>query len=212
MTQNRLILGITGFSQSGKDTLANRLVESHGFATYSFAHRLKQAAFEINPIIRVDDPAKHGLPLGLAEDSSGDTHLYTLQTIVNHIGMDNAKHIPDVGIMLQRTGTEGGWMIHGENVWVKLCERDFEQETPVSTPIVIPDLRFPHEERWLRERGGVMLRVVRPEQIRSSTRDPNHPSEKAQRELTPDAEIINDGTLAELHEKADAFACGLFAR
>lgn len=183
------VIAITGRSQSGKDTLGAYLAEKYGFATYAFAKRLKEAAYALNPIVEIDKSSLR----------------YTrLQELVDNVGWDKAKEIPEVGRTLQRVGTEAGWQIHGARLWVNLAEDDYLAEQPLTTGIAITDLRFPSEEEWLRERGGVLIRVERPVKARNSTRDQNHISEKLQDTLTPDFTIVNDGTLTQFHEKIEA--------
>ena len=202
----RPIVAFTGLSQSGKDTAGAHLVATHGFARYAFATKLKEAAYAIDPLIRAE-------PRHLTDIIRGknDRVLHIrLQQLVDHLGWDAAKQIPEVGRILQTVGTEGGWMIHGRDVWTTLCERDFETELAdqPSTPVVITDLRFPHEEAWLRERNGLLIRIVRPEQHRASTRDQKHSSERGQSGLTVDFTIINDGSLSKLYGAVDDVLAG----
>ncbi|MDP9903163.1 hypothetical protein [Arthrobacter bambusae] len=201
----RPIVAITGLSQSGKDTAGAHLVVAHGFARYAFATKLKEAAYAIDPLIRTERQYVTDFL------DRGDRVLHIrLQKLVDHLGWDAAKQIPEVGRILQAVGTEGGWMIHGRDVWTTLCERDFESQLAdqPSTPVVITDLRFPHEETWLRERNGLLIRIVRPEQHRASTRDQKHSSERGQSGLNVDFTIINDGSLSKLYDAVDDVLAG----
>lgn len=47
------IIGLTGYAQSGKSTVANYLVEQHGFTRLSFAAPLKKMLRTLNPIVGV---------------------------------------------------------------------------------------------------------------------------------------------------------------
>jgi len=201
----RPIVALTGLSQSGKDTAGAHLVAAHGFARYAFATKLKEAAYAIDPLIRAEQRYVTDFP----DTSERVLHL-RLQQLVDRLGWDAAKQVPEVGRILQAVGTEGGWMIHGRDVWTTLCERDFETELAdqPSTPVVITDLRFPHEEAWLRARNGLLIRIVRPEQHRASTRDQTHSSERGQSGLNADFTIINDGSLSKLYEAVDEVLAG----
>ena len=63
-------------------------------------------------------------------------------------------------------------------------------------PIVFTDVRFQNEADYIRSIGGTIVRIVRPGQIAQ-----NHESELKQCEVAADIEIVNDGTIADLHKK-----------
>lgn len=202
----RKIVVIGGRSQSGKDTVGNHLVNRYGYERYAFADKLKESLFQVNPTIIVKDFEKTGFDMSLVQDTtaSGGSVLQVADLVAVG-GWDQAKQIPQVGKLLQLMGTEGGWMVHGSDVWVNLCEDQFESELPVTTPVVITDLRFPHEIDWAaRRENAFTVRIQRPDQHEVSTRDGNHIGERNVNQLDVDAVLINDGTLEDLYAKVDA--------
>jgi dephospho-CoA kinase len=62
--------------------------------------------------------------------------------------------------------------------------------------VVYTDVRFQNEADYIRGKGGIIVRIVRPGQIAE-----NHESELKQCEVAADIEIVNDGTIEDLHEK-----------
>ena len=46
-----MIIGLTGYARSGKDTVANYLVEHHGYTRVAFADAIRDALYELNPYI-----------------------------------------------------------------------------------------------------------------------------------------------------------------
>ena len=64
---------------------------------------------------------------------------------------------------LQREGTELGWMKYGRKLWCHTADawmRTLEEEYG-ATRFYVPDVRFPHEVEWLRERGGKLIHIYR---------------------------------------------------
>ena len=62
--------------------------------------------------------------------------------------------------------------------------------------VVYTDVRFQNEADYIRSKGGIIVRIVRPEIISG-----NHESELKQCEVAADIEVVNDGTIEGLHNK-----------
>ena len=68
-----MIIGISGYARSGKDSVANILVQDFGFERRAFADKLREALYALNPIIAYDwDLAR---PIYLGEVISMPLHL-----------------------------------------------------------------------------------------------------------------------------------------
>lgn len=91
---------------------------------------------------------------------------------------------------MQTLGTEWGRrLVHGD-LWVNAWRsRALQHEL-----VVVDDCRFPNEARVVSDLGGMIWRVVRP-----GYNGDGHESER--HALPYDAEILNDGTLADLHAR-----------
>jgi hypothetical protein len=139
-----VILGLTGYAQSGKDTAAGFLV-ARGWRRLAFADILRSSLYNLNPIVP--------MPLEGAPD-----HWARVQDLVNWKGWDVAKvEYPEIRQLLQRLGTEVGRELYGENFWV---ERVMSQIKP-GEKVVITDVRFPNEEKAVHDAGGRVFRIVR---------------------------------------------------
>lgn len=66
-------------------------------------------------------------------------------------------------------------------------------------PQVFTDVRFQNEADYVRSISGIIVRIVRPGIIAQ-----NHESELKQSEIAADIEIVNDGTIEDLHNKIRA--------
>jgi dephospho-CoA kinase len=72
-----MIIGLSGYAQSGKNTVADILVDHHGFIQLAFADAIRAFVYEINPMVACS-------PTGY------------LQDLVNLKGWDEAKQEPQV--------------------------------------------------------------------------------------------------------------------
>lgn len=174
----RAIIGLCGFAQSGKDTVGRFLVEDHGYARDAFADDLKRALLEINPFVPIDG------------------ELERLRDLVERVGWDDAKQNAEVRRLLGTTGTEGGWKIHGKRLWIDRVDERL-RALPAGQPLVVTDVRFPEEQDWLTENGGLLVNVVRPA-IEALPGELGKHSSEATWMLRPDVTLLNKGTIADL--------------
>ena len=130
-----MIIGLTGYAQSGKDTVAKILVEQYGYTRVAFADKIRDFLYDINPMV------------------SGEP----LQVKVDVDGWDKAKQHPEVRRLLQVTGV-GARKIFGENFWVNQALGPMALAHP---KIVVTDVRFINEADTLRINGGQIWRVKR---------------------------------------------------
>jgi hypothetical protein len=131
------VIGLTGYAQSGKDSVASILVEKYGYRRVAFADKIKEFLYEINPMVACS-------PTGY------------LQDLVNLVGWDKAKQEPQVRRLLQDLGVSGRKLLY-PNVWL----------TPVLSTVnsgdrvVITDVRFANEAEAVKNMGGQLWRIKR---------------------------------------------------
>ena len=82
-----------------------------------------------------------------------------------------------------------------EDFWIRYVDKWIAYRRMV----VYTDVRFQNEADYVRSNGGIIVRIVRPGQIAE-----NHESELKQSEIAADIEIVNDGTIEDLHNKIRA--------
>lgn len=188
------LIGLSGYAQSGKDTVGSLLVEHQGFLRLAFADKVKEALYAINPVVGLN--TKTGNPVYLKN------FIDSLPGSFNQ-KWDRAKELEEVRRLLQRLGTEAGRKILGPNVWVDpVMEGIYNNLRDGITRFVITDCRFPNEAEVIKKRGGHMIRVVRPET--GPARDSKghvHESEIALDSWPFDYHIYNEGTLSDLQVK-----------
>ena len=121
-----MIIGLSGYAQSGKDTVAKYLVENHNFERVAFADPIKNLLWEINPLL-----------------ADG----FNLQGVVNAYGWDAAKtRFPEVRNLLQNLG-KGARDVLDTDIWVSAALRKMWD---VDQNYVITDVRFQNEATTLK--------------------------------------------------------------
>ena len=73
-----MIIGLSGYAQVGKDTVANYLVENYGFVKVSFADPIREALYKLDPKIRIDELTGA-----------------SLASAVDHMGWEEVKRLSD---------------------------------------------------------------------------------------------------------------------
>jgi len=190
-----MLIGICGLIGSGKDTVAERLVNEHGYKRDSFAKSLKDA---VASMFNWDRDMLEG-----RGESSRHWREQPDKFWSERFGREVSPRT-----ILQQFGTEvmRGQMYDG--IWVDSCIGRYKGENTV-----ISDTRFPNEIKRIKECGGIILLVKRfqdPDWFTSYVEgniEPKgiHSSEYAWAKEEFDFTIENNGSLEELNEKVDSF-------
>ena len=162
------LIGISGKAGVGKDTLGRYLCDRYRCLHYYFAKPLKEGA---------------KIMFNLTDEQIKDK-----EEVIEPWGMSPRK-------IYQLLGTEVGRGID-VNIWVKNAEM-FVKQHPGWT-VVITDVRFDNEAYWIRNRGGIVINIVRDKDyIEENT----HSSESGLRPENIDLIIKNNGTKEEMYEQ-----------
>lgn len=182
-----MLVGITGFAGSGKDTAAQTLIDA-GFERRAFADPLRTGLLALNPWVT------HGVNVWW--DSQNEQHsdptAERLSEVIERVGWDYAKwHYPEIRQLLQRYGTEAGRDVHGQLCWIKATENTME----VSKHYVITDVRFPNERDYIQQQGGLVIRICR-DGVGAAN---EHSSEQVLDDV--DVGVFNNGSIEALHDE-----------
>lgn len=191
-----MIIGLTGYARSGKDTIAAHLVEKHGFVRLAFADKLKQLAYEANPSVELT----YGLideleSVGEEIDTIECTHL-GLKYLVDTIGWEATKQADSVRTFLQNLGVAAR-NTFGPNFWIQQLEEQLVYGGP--NHYVISDVRFLNEAAMIQRLNGEIWRVIRP----GVTAINWHVSELEMDAWDVDVEVPNIGEIEDLHRWVD---------
>jgi len=141
-----MIIGICGFIGSGKDTIADYLVNLHHFRRESFANTLKDAV-----------AAVFGWDRMMLEGRTKQAREWREQVDLWWAERLGIPHLTPRWI-LQNWGTEVCRKGFHDDIWIASLENKLRASTD---DIVISDCRFPNEIRAIKNAGGRVVRVVR---------------------------------------------------
>jgi hypothetical protein len=176
-----MIIGLSGYAQTGKDTVANYLISNYGYRRVAFADPIRRSLYILNPMVSVGE--------------FGSVHL---QQAVDGMGWEEVKRIsPETRRLLQVMGTEVGREMFSDDFWVSQAMRGVSK----FDKIVFTDVRYPNEYKAIKLQEGRMLRITKPSVIAVN----NHSSESALDNHGFDGIIVNDGSIEELHRNIDLF-------
>jgi hypothetical protein len=166
-----MIIGLTGYARSGKDTVANILVENYGYTRVAFADKIKELLYEMNPQV-------------------GSTRV---RSLVSEYGWEVAKSSPEVRHLLQELGV-GARNIFGPGFWVHEAMKTMFDDPRPDMNYVVTDVRFLNEADMIKANNGQVWRIKRldVEPVNS------HLSETQMDAYQVDQIFINNGTLDDL--------------
>lgn len=180
------LIGISGYAVSGKDTVAEYYTENCRFARYAFADTIKKTAAEM-----------FGVPL---------EHFYDRE--FKEVVIPFWGYSPRY--MAQIIGTECGRNLFRKDIWIKRAEVEYNKyrDNFNAGGMVIPDIRYENEAEWIQKMGGIIIHVTRPG-YNGDVGTAGHDSEAGYPDNLKDYTVVNDGTIAELHEKIKHIAVAL---
>jgi hypothetical protein len=206
-----MIIGICGFIGSGKDTIADYLVNFHEFRRESFANTLKDAC-----------AAVFGWDRTLLEGRTKQAREWREQRDEwwsQRLGMDITPRW-----ILQYWGTEVCRRGFHDDIWIASLENKLRNS---KDNVVISDCRFPNEITSIKNAGGKIIWVQRgplPDWYDLAVQENVHGSEEAKFELIKrkvhasetswvgtDFDVIldNNGTIDELYKQVKSLVLDL---
>jgi hypothetical protein len=141
-----MIIGICGFIGSGKDTIADYLVNNHGFRRESFANTLKDA---VSSVFSWDRE--------LLEGRTKEARAWREQVDPWWAERLNIPNLTPRWV-LQQWGTEVCRRGFHDSIWIASLENKIRK---TKDDVVISDCRFPNEIKSIKDASGIVVRVVR---------------------------------------------------
>ena len=141
-----MIIGVCGFIGSGKDTVADYLVNFHEYRRESFANSLKDAVAQV-----------FGWDRTMLEGRTAQAREWREQV---DAWWAERLNMPELTprLMLQLWGTEVCRVGFHDDIWIASLENKLRNS---QDNVVISDCRFPNEIKALRAAGGVIVCVER---------------------------------------------------
>lgn len=199
-----MIIGIAGKKGSGKDTVANHLVENHGFVKFAFADALKKVALKSIHTIWPDQ---------LGHITLDDMYSMSAKEIIYDDVLYNREPF-SIRKFLQHFGTSIIRDNLGENVWVDVILKKIQhiiKHNPQAN-ICISDCRFDNEVNALRafsKHTNILIYIIRVERnLVDNTETCKHVSENQAFDV--DFIISNNCTLHELFNNVNEYVYSFF--
>jgi len=136
----KVVIGLRGPAGSGKDTVADYLVEKYGFTKVTFGGAVK----EIVAIIS-------GWDINMLSGTTPESRIFRETENHSDFGMTARE-------MMQKIGTDLFRQYFDENTWINIVRRKVKT---IPGNIVISDIRFPNEAKLVQELGGYIFTLVR---------------------------------------------------
>ena len=156
-----MIIGLCGLIGSGKDTIADYLVNSHGFRQDSFAASLKDTL-----------AAVFGWDRTMLEGRTGSSRTWREQVDTWWAARLGIPHLTPRWAM-QNLGTEVIREHFHQDIWTASVENKLRK---INNNVVISDCRFPNEVAAIQAAGGVVVCVKRgtePDWVDLAVTNPN---------------------------------------
>jgi len=141
-----MIIGICGLIGSGKGTVADILVEEHGFTKVSFADKLKDGVATV-----------FGWDRDMLEGDTDESREWREQVDVFWTKETGRTITPR--LVLQEYGTDCMRKGFYDGIWVSLLKQHILKNP--NTNFVIPDVRFPNEVDMIKNINGEVWRIRR---------------------------------------------------
>lgn len=204
------IIGLSAQLQNGKDTVAELIQELTGTINItdqypvSLTDKSQQVITKHSPW-RVDRFAKKlkqivailvGCePSDLESEAFKNTYLGKEWINTNSIISEyDITKPPTIRQILQWVGTEAMRKVIHDDIWINATLGSLKSDDKV----IIADTRFPNECYAIQRKGGIVVRIIRPGKVSTST----HISEIALNDFQDwDYIIMNDGTIDDLRVK-----------
>lgn len=175
-----MIIGLSGLAGSGKDTIANILVDKYSFVRIALADVIKRYCMELYDFSYEQLWGESGLRNIPDKRYPRKSHVFGADGTCECCGQTDGQCYLTPRYALQKFGDEGGRGAY-EEAWIDYTMRiankilsgqsykpslgcywdDNDIKKPPINGIIISDCRYINELSAIRERGGKLVRIVR---------------------------------------------------
>lgn len=169
MIKRGLLIGLTAQKRNGKDLMGDYLINKYNFVRLTFADKVKKIA-------------------QITYDFTDDQMDENKDKIDPYWNITPRDAFKEIGTFYRNKDPE---------FWIKVVKKQYEEITDKC--VVITDVRYLNEAEFIRNHGGIIVRIVRPSIISSC----EHSSEQELLSINEDIKIINDSTINDYYDKID---------
>ena len=202
-----MVIGLVGKKGSGKSTAAKIAKDEYGFKILSFAGPLKQmlaTAFDL-PMYYFTDPVLKesiDLPVKPNEDFVDKVLDYAYHYLIpvssQHkvsmmLELENFPKRVTPRSLMQFVGTDLFRNCVSQDYWLHVMTMEMDTLSSHQSRFIFDDIRFPEEAQFIKDRGGQLMRLLRPSP--SDLPKDTHASENSLDGIDTDFFIRNDDLL-----------------
>lgn len=180
MTEKPVLIGLVGYAQHGKSTVADFL-KNMGFIEYAFADPLKKVVMNM---------------FGFTVEQCYDGKLK--EEVDNFWGITPRQALIAIGELNADPQIPNLNLGSGGRLWIRKFEHEFEKNEWKNTNVVVSDIRHENEALAVKKLGGLIVRVHNPH-VKMDDEFRKSASEQRIKNIRYDAVIFNDSTKEELH-------------
>jgi len=174
---DKQIIGLIGYKQSGKDTIADYLVKNYNYHKLSFAEPLKEIC---KILFNFDEEQLYGNKKEIIDINWNITPRQVYQFVGTHLFRNEIqKLLPNIN----------------DNFWVEILKQKIVKLLNENKKIVISDIRFLNELSMIKSFGSLIIKITRANNICVN----DHESEKYIDIFNYDIAINNNGSINELY-------------
>lgn len=151
--RGRHLVGIVGKAGHGKDAIGDILENSHGFKKEAFAKPVKDAA---RVLWLFTDDQLYGKTKEVVDERWGISPRMAMQFLGTEVGREDFQRLmPQLG--------NGFWLEHFRRRHQEQIQKHKEDPADHTSNVVVCDVRFPNEAAVIRQLGGIVAKVTRPQ-------------------------------------------------
>lgn len=187
------LIGLMGKAGSGKDTVGEYIKQKHESVMYAFATPIKELT---RTLFLFDDEQLYGSKKEDIDTRWGITPRESWQKIgTNIMQFGIYGHLPG---LISKVPLRQFWIYHFE-MWYNNFINNPENKNKL---IIITDVRFLLEGNIIKDLGGIIIEITRPDLDMSQIKY-LHSSETESNDIKPDIILINDSSIDNLYKKVD---------
>jgi hypothetical protein len=177
-----MIIGITGFKRSGKNTVCNYLSMKYGFTEYAFASPIKEISYKLFDWNKEDDEQlKETIDPKWGISRREFWQWFGTEAMQYHLPEEFPNYANKIG----------------RRLWSEIFRNLYEKNKDIN--YAISDFRFPHEQQLLTELNAITIKVVNRKLLNKDL----HESEMHIETIKCDYTVFNETSFKDLYKQVD---------
>ena len=184
------LVALVGHKGSGKSTLCTLLEQDLDYSEVAIADTLKKAICGLFVGFVCEEDVTDPSRKNCFNAAVNTTNRRVMQRMGDMVREQIPLYLPEMFELSEHKG---------RSLCIITAAKEIKDFLSAGIRVCVSDCRFPDEIKMIRELGGVVVRIVRPEATQSSTSDDQHASETSlDDEKVEDFVLVNNGSVNSL--------------